>query len=365
MKNLSSFFIVLIISSIQVSIFATSPITIDHLENALSFELPPFRPTFKNVAICRVQVQVKTNNFKGAESDAPVFVRLNSKDDPFYLNLSHNDRERNRTDTYDFLSPHVNKIKDIQFIQMEIKGRDGWNIKEINLIVNNIKIYSRKFTNGYWLDIDHKQRKKKLYIPRRTLEQYPNYRYNRFTKNIWRGPSSIPKGMIDDLVESAVGNTLYKTKKISWGKKQGRFFIESKRINKNTLRYDLDLSYEINNAPNVEIDVDFDLVFTCNNGIIKTQVKNYKSKAYGTMKFLVENMKRFDKYLYKGCAQIPNPKGQLACYGGVWLVGKLLDFNFLPPQSQNQLGSPGNIGLSKDCSKALHLDSMGNLLLGK
>ncbi len=362
MKNLSNFFLTLTLSLISSYSFASAPFVNSFPEDALNFELPPNRPAFKDVSICRLQIQVKTNSFDGAQTDDPVSVRLNARDNPFYLNLSHNDRERNRRDTYDVMTPNINKIKDIQFIQMKIHGTDGWNVREINLIVNNVTIYTRKFSNGYWLDTDNSKRQDVLYIPVREMSKGPNYRYNNVTGNIWRGPTMVPKSFIDELVESAVGNALNDVKKVSWGKKQGKYYISSKRINDNTLRFDLDLSYDVTGAPNVEIDVDFDLVFTCDNGVVKTTVKNYKTSKYGLTQYLVKNvLPKLKKALYAKCAGIPEPTTKIACLGGVWAVGYLLDFNF---DYDNPI-SGSDIGLNKDCTSALTLNANGDLVLGK
>ena len=83
---------------------------------------------------------------------------------------------------------------------------------------------------------------------------------------------------MDSIVESAVGNSLYHVKDVQWGKKQGNSYISSKRVNDHTLHFDLDLSYDIP-GPNPEVDVDFDLVFSCSNGVIKTEVRNLKTNV--------------------------------------------------------------------------------------
>ncbi len=360
MKNLKNFissFLFLLVSISTVT--ATNNLTKFDQNNQTLTDFTDNKPAFENVSICRIQLKVKTNGMENANTDNPVWVTFNEKDEPFYLNLSKNDRERNQTDIYDVLSPNINKIKDIRFINIGLEGNDGWNIREITLLVNGVSIYKKTYSSkGLWLDGNDSKRKPAVFIPRNVLRKYPNFKYNSVTNNIWKGPSMIQKAFITSLVESAVGNSLYNVKKVSWGKKQGKTFINSKRINNNTLRFDLDLSYEINNAPDVEIDVDFDLVFTCKNGVIQTKVKNYKSKSYGTMSFLVDAMGKLKKHLYSGCTQISDPTYAVLCAGGVWGVGKLLDFNF-------SYDGPGNVGVSKECTGALKLDQQGNLILGK
>jgi hypothetical protein len=76
------------------------------------------------------------------------------------------------------------------------------------------------------------------------------------------------------------------------------------------------------------------------------------------MSFLVDAMGKLKKHLYSGCTQISDPTYAVLCAGGVWGVGKLLDFNF-------SYDGPGNVGVSKECTSALKLDQQGNLILGK
>lgn len=315
------------------------------------------KPAFEDVAICRVQLKVKTNTIKNADTDSPIWVQLNAKDAPFYLNNSGNDREKGRTDTYDILSSNINKIRDIKMIKLGNKGSDGWNFTSIELIVNNRSIFKKEFSkSGQWIDGKSKKHQKTYKVNSQTLRKYTNWKYNGYTNFIYTAPKAIQLPMIKSLVESAVGNTLQEVKEITWGKKYGKEYVSAKRINANTLRFDLDLTYEIDYMPNPEVDVDFDLVFTCENGVIRTTVKNYKAKVSGASKYFAKGLKKFKGAILEGCGKIPLPGTTYACEYGLNKIDKWLDFNF-------DYDGPGNIGISKSCEGTMFLDMEGNLYL--
>lgn len=314
------------------------------------------RPAFNDVAICRIQLKVKTNTIKNANTDSPVWVQLNANDDPFYLNLGGNDREKGKTDIYDILSSNVNQIGDIKMIKMGIKGDDGWNFREMELIVNGVEIYKKVFSSsGQWIDSNDKKHPKTYTVSTKTLRNYPNWNYNSLTNHIYKAPVMIPVSMITSFVESAVGNSLYNVKNITWGHRSGREYVAAKRINDNTLRFDLDLTYKVDNLPDPEVDVDFDLVFSCDNGVIRTSVENYRAKVSGVTSYFTNGLRRLRAALYLAC-KLPGPGITPTCKYGLNMIDKLLDFNF------SYVG-PGNLGVSKGCSDAMKLDVNGNLLI--
>jgi hypothetical protein len=341
MKNLRNFIACIIISSL----FSITVL------NATS------KPAFNDVAICRIQLKVKTNTIKNADSDSPVWVQLNAKDAPFFLNLGGNDREKGHTNIYDVLSTNINKIGDIKMIKMGISGGDGWNFREIELIVNGVGIYKKTFSSsGQWIDSNDKSHPKSYTVSTKTLRNYPNWNYNSRTNHLYKAPVMIPVSMIKSFVESAVGNSLFEVKEITWGHLSGSEYVAVKRINDHTLRFDLDLTYKIDNLPDPAVDVDFDLVFTCDNGVISTSVENYKAKVSGVASFFTRGLRMLQGTLLQAC-KLPGPGATPTCKYGLNMIDKLLDFNF------SNVG-PGNLGISKGCSDVMTLDVNGNLILG-
>jgi hypothetical protein len=242
-------------------------------------------------------------------------------------------------------------------IKLGIKGDDGWNFTELELIVNGKAIYKKKFSkSGQWIDSNNKKHPKTFLVGTTALRYSPNWRYNSYTKNIYRAPAIIPVDMIKSMVESAVGNSLQEVSKITWGKKYGKEYISVKRINANTLRFDLDLKHKITTLPDMEVDVDFDLVFSCEDGVIRTKITNYKSVSYGASKYLTEQISLLNHSFSVGCNLLIIDGVVNYCQKGLNKIDKWLDFNFY-------YNGSNDIGLSKACSGKMKLDSEGNLYL--
>ena len=315
------------------------------------------KPSFNKVPVHRIQLKVKTNTIKNANTDSPVWVQLNPKDDIYYLNNPGNDREKGKTNTYDILSSSISTIGDISQIELGISGNDGWNFTEIALVVNGRTIYNKKFSkSGKWIDLRSKKHPKAYHIGKKTLRKSKNWKYNRYTERIYRTPNTIPLSTMISYVESSVGNSLFSFKKISWGKKYGKDYVEARRINSNTLRFDLDLEYRVKGLPNLEIDVDFDLRFTCQNGVIVTKVLNFKSKAKGTSKHIVDQIEDFKDVLLSSCSVAPTSGARKNCRKGLNKIGQLLAFNMT-------YNGNTNVNLPNACSNKMRLDYKGNLHL--
>ena len=82
------------------------------------------------------------------------------------------------------------------------------------------------------------------------------------------------------MVESYVGHMMKVQpgmKKLTFGKKYGRAYVEAKKAGKNKLHFDLDLAY--NKAKiDFETDVDFDLVVDCRNNRIDLRAQSVKGE---------------------------------------------------------------------------------------
>jgi len=243
------------------------------------------KPTFENVRVYRLQLRFKTSNLKNANTDNAVGVVLNEKDYPFYLNLSKDDREKGKIDTYDIHSVSIKQIKDIKQIQVFITNSDAWNIKHMELLVNNIVIYKKVFSGKEgWIDSYSSKHKGSINISSRELRNTTNWRYNNRTKTIYQLPSVVPVRMIKSQVESMVGNTLHNMYGFTWGKKYGAEYVSIKRLNHNTLHVDLDLKQEgdLSSLTDSETDVDFDIKFQCVNGKLKAKIMNMTVDFSGT-----------------------------------------------------------------------------------
>ena len=84
---------------------------------------------------------------------------------------------------------------------------------------------------------------------------------------------------METMVESYVGHMMDvepSMKKLKFGKKYGRAYVEAKQAGANRLKFDLDLAYDA--AVDLETDVDFDLVVNCKNNKLSLQAQSVKGE---------------------------------------------------------------------------------------
>lgn len=317
------------------------------------------KPSFNDVAVHRIQLKVKTNTIKNSNTDSPVWVQLSTKDAPYYLNKSGNDREKGIIDSYEILSPNISTIGDINMIKMGIDGSDGWNFRFIELIINGISIYKKEFSqNGQWIDSNSTKHPNTYSITSSKLRSSRNWNYNNLTKDISSTPTSIPLSVIQATIESAVGNTLNSIDDVTWGKKYGKEYVSIKRINSNTLRVDLDLKAKVTGLPDAEVDVDFDLVFSCINGVIKTEIRNYASRSSGLSSSFAWLFQKIDGTMLIRCDIVGILTLTNGCSMGLNMIDEWFDFDF-------NYGSSAKNNSSNACSNKMRLDLKGNLHLNK
>jgi len=238
---------------------------------------------FENISIYRMQLRIYTCNNNDGPTDDDVYVQMNDTDERFFLDKGIDDFRKGGNDTYDILSPTIKKISDINFLKIGIRGDDAICIRRVQLFLNNNNspVFSKSFT-GHGKLIDNSQ----FYtIPGSELRSYSGWALTSEHQNMSRAPRHISKSMILSLVECSIGNRLNYGPQFGWGSKvwglpNTRFgpVVEVNFVNSKTLHFDLDLQGK-EKGPNREVDIDFDLIFSCDNGLIKTEIKNV---TYGT-----------------------------------------------------------------------------------
>ena len=239
------------------------------------------RPSFENVPVWRLQLRIKTSNRENANTDSEVYAQFrNNTSSIYYLDNGGNDREKNKTDVYDILDPNIKTIRDIQFMKLVIKGKDGWCVEKIELIVNGINnpVFKKSFANCHWMDKDSGA-SPNLYISGSELRRASIWRHTTRNKAIWLPPSIIKRYTLEKMVESYVGHLMNanpKMKDLEYGKKFGRAYVEAKKTSNNKLHFDLDLVYH--KVVDLETDVDFDLVINCQQNKINLKVQGVKAK---------------------------------------------------------------------------------------
>lgn len=235
------------------------------------------RPDFEDITICRLQVRLTTANVKNAETDNALYVRFNYGDEIFYLDHGINDFERNTVRSYDVLSKKVNKIRDIQFFELGIGSKDdGWIARKIELLVNGKVIFEKYYPKGITLKKSNKY-ERYVVFGKPELSKHKFWRYHQSNGNMWQAPRVLPKSMMESVIEAGVGHAMRIHGNLYWdNKKHGRAHVETKFLSGNTIRVDLDLKQRIRALPDCGVDVDFDLVFNCRDGLISVELENMK-----------------------------------------------------------------------------------------
>lgn len=247
------------------------------------YNLPDhLRPAFESMPVWRLQLRVKTSGIKNANTDNEVYAQLtNAESSKFYLDRAGDDREKNKVNTYDILDPNIRTMRDIKMLKLMINGTDGWCVQSVEILVNDVSkpVYSKRYKTCQWLDgNDHEG--PVLYISGKNLRKHPGWRYTSQNKAIWLPPTIIERVKLEQMVESYVGhmmNTHPDMRKLEFGKKYGRSYVEAKKAGPNTLHFDLDLAYH--KGIDIATDVDFDLVVRCSNNKISLNAQSVKAKV--------------------------------------------------------------------------------------
>jgi hypothetical protein len=238
-------------------------------------------PSIEDSIVYRAQFKVRTADRGDANQDDGVKIRLNGMNET-WLDTARDDFERGATHTYDLMlvgtsGITVGKLRDIQMLEISKPGSDGWCFSDIELIVNNVTVYKQSFPSGHWLDNSGSSRPS-LTISGAQLRSSPLWRAYRFP-----APSPVvTRDEIEARLEGALGHFLH-GKRVTPGKMYGRNGVEVSHKDAQTLHVDLDLELEINNFPNQEVDVDFDIHFAPNGSQVQVSLQNLKIDLPGKL----------------------------------------------------------------------------------
>lgn len=314
-------------------------------------------PVFEEVTIFRMQLAITTGRGNDAGTDSGLSVKFNDRDDKFWLSKAIDNFEEGNTDVYDILSTSVKKIKDIHYIRFQNKGDDGIAIKKVQLFINenNVPIFVKEDPGRGMVTDDEKP----YTISGAELRKYSGWRYNESNRKLWMPPNRISKSMLVNLIEAAIGHQITNSSDVGWGSESSVSIlttrwghcVELNYVDEKTVHVDLDLKKLIK-GPNPEIDVDFDLCFHCNNGIINTEVKNLKTGTnwVGEAQALIRD--KVVKYIAKAIGSQVGSEDAGNVVGGLLSSALAFNTNF----------DPSNPNFSPSCSK-IKVDTNCNINL--
>lgn len=220
------------------------------------------RPVASNT-VGRIQLLVRVADVEDAGTDDGMSVRLNEMS---YLNhpngnLTHldyarDDFERNSSFTYDLDPAGIADLGDIIQIRLEKSGSDGLCLRDFQLLVNGVTVYTRTFGNTAttcrWLD-NSTGHSTVFAVTKAELRAHPQWIG-------YRAPSlqlQIGRPELESRIEGLAGNAIHGTEAY-WGHLYGRA-VEVSRKDSSTMHVDLDLAASVDWLPNPEVDVDMDL----------------------------------------------------------------------------------------------------------
>jgi hypothetical protein len=229
----------------------------------------------EDILIYRAQLRVRTADRKDANTDDAVQVRLNGRN-ATWMDQPGDDRERGDLFTYDLMLTDpsgistLSRVRDITMLEVTKTGSDGWCFTTLDLMINGKSIYSQSFGEGKWLDNDKGRRA--VYQGSRTA-----LRRNGSWKN-YTTPKPNPvitRSELESRIAAIVGHHLHFDEGIKWGKLHGRG-VEVSQKDTQTVHIDLDLQSVVNNLPDPEVDVDFDVHIYAADGELNLELQNFK-----------------------------------------------------------------------------------------
>lgn len=224
--------------------------------------------------VWRAQFRLSVADVSDAGTDDDVRIQLNSNNST-WLDYARNDYERNSSFTYDLLLTGVRKLGDITMLKIYKNKTDAICVRSMVLIINGRTIYSRTFGNTVstclWLD-NNDGHPSSFVVSGAVLR----------ASSPWKGfvqpavPTILTHTELESRIEGAVGDRI-QSNKLSWGAGTNLFghAVEVTKKSSTAVHVDLDLEYGLPLLPNPEVDVDFDLTFSCANGKVAATASNY------------------------------------------------------------------------------------------
>ncbi|MCK6544983.1 hypothetical protein L6R52_03890 [Myxococcota bacterium] len=237
--------------------------------------------SIEDVPIWRLQLRLTTADVSNAGTDDAAYVRLTSASDgKFWMNYGRNDRERGTTQTYDVLAPGVSTIADITRLELGKSGDDGWCIKKIELLVNEVStpIYSKTYASGQWLDSSGGH-SNTLVLSSATLRAYSGWT---LSLTHLMPPAQLSASAVESLIEAAIGDALHDQDRLYW-RLEGSEYVAATRASASRQAIDVDLAASIDGWADPEVEVDFELRWSCSGGQLQISSEDVSVNVDGAL----------------------------------------------------------------------------------
>ncbi len=236
----------------------------------------PTTPTLETAAseterIWRAQIRIYTADVGDAGTDDDVNVSLNSSD-LTWLDYGRDDFERGSVFAYDLNLAGLSTFSKVNQIKITKSGTDGLCLKAFELLLNDRSVYYQSFSGCHWLDGNDGHRPS-YSVTSSTLRN--SSRWKNYTRPPLTTIAHLERAELESRIEGMLGHLIYYND-LYWGKIYGRAVEVTKSSLSNAIHVDLDMAYDVRFAFDPEVDVDFDLVFSCSSGVVKITMKNLK-----------------------------------------------------------------------------------------
>lgn len=231
----------------------------------------------EDMPVWRAQLRLQTADVSNAGTDDDVSVQLSEPGNQTWPDYGRNDFERNDAFTYDLVLDNVHTLRDISMLRISKTGTNGWCMRSITLYVNGRAIYALDFGSlGRWLDIDPGNDHRSYtvsYLALRAHSLWTSYEQPAL-------PMFFSRQELKSRVESLIGDDLVRYASafpddvLHWGALSGSDYVEVNRTNVQAIHVDLDLREIVNDWPDQDVDIDFDLEFSCSGGKMNVAIKN-------------------------------------------------------------------------------------------
>ena len=155
------------------------------------------------------QIFLQTTDVSNAGTDDDVQVKLQQYGNETWIDAPGNDFERGQQKKYSLLLTNISTLVDINRLEINLSGGDGWCLRWASLWINGKPIFVWDFPAGKWLDTGH------LTLAA-TKEQL---RANSYWKSYVAPPSptQFSAASIAQKVEAALGHMMHFNPKMYWG----------------------------------------------------------------------------------------------------------------------------------------------------
>lgn len=238
----------------------------------------------ESVPLWRIQLELHVCDKSDAGTDNGFGVILNDTT-AFRVDTAADDLERNRTYTYDIVTPSVTRVSDIDQLTLFLQGNDGVCIDRMKLLFNEAgPFFERTISGGRWLDGDSNSTTPVYTVTSAALRGSSTWNLGGTRASAAVRPSVIRRASLETMIEASIGHAIHGTN-IQWGHIYNGKAVEMTARQSNdpaaSHRVDLDLEADVPYYFNPEVDVDYLSTYACMDGRISATASQIKTEVSG------------------------------------------------------------------------------------